>query len=51
MLKVLLVDDELRILNHLKLSISWESLGLSIIDCASNGQERFPFWTSKTSIF
>lgn len=43
MLKVLLVDDELRILNHLKLSISWESLGLSIIGCASNGQEALSF--------
>lgn len=39
MLNVLLVDDELRILNHLKLSVPWENLGLSISGCASNGQE------------
>lgn len=39
MLKVFLVDDEIRVLNHLKLAVNWNDLGLTVSGYASNGLE------------
>lgn len=43
MMKVLLVDDETPVLNHLKSGIPWKQLGLQVCGCLSNGAEAFAY--------
>lgn len=39
MIKLLIIDDEKYVLERLKTSICWESLGISIIGTANNGYD------------
>ena len=43
MMKVLLVDDETPVLNHLKSGIPWKQLGLQVCGYLSNGAEAFAY--------
>lgn len=43
MLSVLLVDDEVRTLHHLKTAVPWEHLGMEVVGTAPNGIDALAF--------
>lgn len=43
MLKVLLADDEVRVLHHLMAGVPWAQLGMEVSGTASNGNEALAF--------
>jgi YesN/AraC family two-component response regulator len=43
MLSVLLVDDEVRTLHHLKTAVPWDHLGMEVIGTAENGLDALDF--------